>query len=509
VSRLVPLSGRRPRAAAAVLCAAVTAAVALPGLAGGTAAEASVVTPPGTWVAALNALRADYGSAPVVVDPALSTGAEQHSLYMAQNGLLEAAQKPSLPKASAAGAAAAPVSLLAGPGHGGETTPEDFVDLWSRGAFTILAMLQPEVDRVGYGQSMRGTDDYAALDVYTGKATGRLGGAWPRSYPSARREVTTTSYSAAESPSPLGRCGAAPAAGWGQPVVVSYGPGARPTGVSASLASGGAPVPVCVVAAESSADPDVAARLDDMNSVVLVPRGPLQAAGSYTGAVTSSRGAAPIRFSVSSTAGPAVPPSPRACPSGVPSAGFRDVDPRSAHAAAIDCAAWWKLAQGTGSGTYSPAQHVTRAQMAAFLSRLADAAGRLPVNAPNAFADDDGNPHEAAINAMAALGVVTGTGPGTYRPGQNVSRAHMASFLVRLHDVLADQPLPAAPHPYKDVAGSAHEPNIAKAWAAGLASGTTSSTYGPDDLVRRDQMATFLVRMADAQVRTGKIPSKA
>jgi hypothetical protein len=510
VNRAVPCSGRHRRAAAAVVCAALTVSVALPVLAGESPAEASVVAPPANWVSALNELRADYGSPPVRVDPGLSTGAEQHSLYMAQNGRLDAAQDASLPKASAAGAAAAPVSLLAGPGHGGEDTPEEFVDLWARGAFTLLAMLQPEVDRIGYGQSMRGTADYAALNVYTGKAADRLTGAWPRSYPSARRTVEATTYTAAETPSPVTGCGPVPAGGWGLPVVVSYGPGARPTGVSATLTAAGAAVPACVLAAETSSDKAAVARLDDMNSVVLVPREPLRAGARYAGTVRSSRGEAAIRFSVSDAAGPtASPAGPRACPTGVvPPAGFRDVDPGSPHAQPIDCAAWWKLAQGTGPGTYSPAQHVTRAQMATFLARLADAAGRLPVKPPDAFADDDGTPHEAAINALAALGVVSGTGPGTYRPGQHVSRAQMAAFLVRLNDALAGTPLPAGAHPFTDVAGSAHEAAIAKAWAAGLASGTTPTTYAPDGLVRRDQMATFLMRVAGAQVRSGTIRAK-
>jgi hypothetical protein len=57
---------------------------------------------------------------------------------------------------------------------------------------------------------------------------------------------------------------------------------------------------------------------------------------------------------------------------------------------------------------------------------------------PDAFTDDTGNPNEAAIDALAQAGVVQGTGGGLYDPSGSVSRGQMASFFVRLMQLLVD-----------------------------------------------------------------------
>jgi hypothetical protein len=53
---------------------------------------------------------------------------------------------------------------------------------------------------------------------------------------------------------------------------------------------------------------------------------------------------------------------------------------------------------------------------------------------PDAFGDDEGDVHEADIDALAAIGVVTGTGPGTYSPNAGLRRDQMASLLSRVLD---------------------------------------------------------------------------
>jgi len=48
-----------------------------------------------------------------------------------------------------------------------------------------------------------------------------------------------------------------------------------------------------------------------------------------------------------------------------------------------------------------------------------------------------------------------------------------------------------------------HEANIDKVAAAGLAAGTTDTTFSPTSPVLRGQMATFLARLLDRFVETG------
>jgi len=103
--------------------------------------------------------------------------------------------------------------------------------------------------------------------------------------------------------------------------------------------------------------------------------------------------------------------------------------------------------------------------------------------------------------------VVQGRGGTTFAPNATVTRAEMATFLVRAHDLVA-APLPAGPDRFVDDAGSVHEPNIDKVAAAGLAAGTSDTTFAPSSPVLRGQMATFLARLLDLFVETGVTPAR-
>jgi hypothetical protein len=75
--------------------------------------------------------------------------------------------------------------------------------------------------------------------------------------------------------------------------------------------------------------------------------------------------------------------------------------------------------------------------MASFLARALN----LAPSAIDAFVDDNGNIHEANINALAAAGITTGCSPATneYCPADSVRRDQMASLLAR---ALGLTPLP-------------------------------------------------------------------
>ena len=117
---------------------------------------------------------------------------------------------------------------------------------------------------------------------------------------------------------------------------------------------------------------------------------------------------------------------------------FADVDPD----------AWWvgyverlgDLGVSEGCKThplrYCPDKPVTRAQMATFLVRAFD----LPPAPSAGFADTAGNTHEANIDALAAVGVTMGckTDPLRYCPDQAVTRGQMATFLVRALDLTSE-----------------------------------------------------------------------
>ncbi len=193
-----------------------------------------------------------------------------------------------------------------------------------------------------------------------------------------------------------------------------------------------------------------------------------------------------------------------ACPPDTtPESPFLDLGD-SVHVPGITCAAWWGVASGRTATTFDPAGSVTRGQLASFVARALEASGLvLPTGAPSAFSDDDASVHEPRIDQLASLKVVQGRGDGTFAPDEVVSRDAMATFLVRAHDALSARPLPAASNRFTDDDASVHAANIDKIAAAGLAGGTSPTTYSPTAPVRRGQMATFLSRTIDLFIAEG------
>ena len=120
---------------------------------------------------------------------------------------------------------------------------------------------------------------------------------------------------------------------------------------------------------------------------------------------------------------------------------FTDVPPRSPHTRAINrLAAAGIVSGGPGdlpASAFGPHQRITRAQMATLLGRtVRHMRGRSLRAGGNVFADDNGSPHEGAINRLAAAGIVQGTSAGLYAPSAPVRRAAMASFLQRTMELL-------------------------------------------------------------------------
>ena len=202
------------------------------------------------------------------------------------------------------------------------------------------------------------------------------------------------------------------------------------------------------------------------------------------------------------------PPPPPPPPAGGPDDettpdGFTDVSEDSPHAQSIEKVAALGITSGTGAGTFSPSESVTRAQMATFLARTWEAAtGReCPSSGAASFGDvDSGSTHAAGIDCVSALGVAAGTTAAAFSPTAPVTRAQMATFLARAwaaagRECSAD----AAGAFFDDVpADSTHAAGIGCIAALGITRGTAAGTFSPSDTLTRAQMATFLARFHEA-----------
>jgi hypothetical protein len=118
---------------------------------------------------------------------------------------------------------------------------------------------------------------------------------------------------------------------------------------------------------------------------------------------------------------------------------FDDVSSSDPHVANINRLAAAGIVQGMGGSSFGPTALVTRAQMASFINRAQQfLTGAAFSTTSDFFIDDKGSVHEPNINAIASVGIAQGVGPDTYAPAASVTRAQMASFLVRWLAVEAD-----------------------------------------------------------------------
>lgn len=233
------------------------------------------------------------------------------------------------------------------------------------------------------------------------------------------------------------------------------------------------------------------------------PTGAYTVTASYLGDARHEPSTASMDVTVNVYVPPLVPVDPAetepACDPTAPPP-FDDVDPASAHAAAIACVHHWGLANGVGDRRFDPGGWLTRAQAATLVSRLLDRAGIAAEPAPDAFADDDGSVHEPSIDRLAALGIVSGVAPGAYDPGGRISRAQFAALIDGTWLVIAGAGLDAGPDAFDDDDGSIHEAMLDRLAAAGIATGVAPRRFAPDVDVRRDQAASFLARLLDRLV---------
>ena len=152
----------------------------------------------------------------------------------------------------------------------------------------------------------------------------------------------------------------------------------------------------------------------------------------------------------------------------------------------------WSFEQGLFAGctptTFCPTGSVPREIAAVVLVR----AFALPPTTQDFFTDDESSRYEWAINRLAAAGLAVGCGPGTFCPGERLTRAQTASVLVAALDLP-----PSDVDRFADDDGSSHESAINALAAAGLTNGCwrfDPTLFCPTELLERGELAAYLFR---------------
>lgn len=145
--------------------------------------------------------------------------------------------------------------------------------------------------------------------------------------------------------------------------------------------------------------------------------------------------------------------------------------------------------KGCEQGRFCPADPITRAQLASLLVRALD----LPATDVEHFDDASDSTHEDNINALAEAGITKGCTEDLFCPNTSISRAETASMLTRALDV-AD-----VDERFFDDTGGTHADAIDDLAAAGVGAGCQrpATAFCPQEPVQRQQAALFLARGLD------------
>ena len=114
--------------------------------------------------------------------------------------------------------------------------------------------------------------------------------------------------------------------------------------------------------------------------------------------------------------------------------------------------------------------------------------------APSTFSDRGQGEVAVAIDCVAHYRIALGVTETRYDRAGLVRRDQMASFLVRLIEVSNGAVSPTPSDHFPDDAGNIHEQNINRLFETGITVGAPDGTYRPADFVTRDQMASFIAR---------------
>ncbi|MDR3310495.1 MAG: S-layer homology domain-containing protein [Oscillospiraceae bacterium] len=183
---------------------------------------------------------------------------------------------------------------------------------------------------------------------------------------------------------------------------------------------------------------------------------------------------------------------------------FSDVKDHWAQSYIVSLAAEGLLS-GHGDGTFGPEGSLTRAEAATLLCRIS---GLEPASAPSAFADTAGHWANGYIAAAKSASLIDGYGGGVFKPDRAVSREEFAVMSERL--LALEDTVNLTDPPFSDVSKSGNpwsNDAILILAAQGVLSGYGDGSFQPKRGVTRGESAKIicLLRALPLRVNNGKV----
>ena len=168
---------------------------------------------------------------------------------------------------------------------------------------------------------------------------------------------------------------------------------------------------------------------------------------------------------------------------------FVDVSADAYYNQAVQWAQEKGITDGISSNLFGPKQPCTRSQIVTFLWRAAGSPE--PKGTAAGMADVIPDSYYAKAVAWAVEnGITTGTAEGTFSPDATCTRAQAVTFLARAQNAKA-----TGKTAFSDVPSDSYFADaVAWAQANGVTTGTSETTFSPDNDCTRAQIVTFLYR---------------
>jgi hypothetical protein len=150
---------------------------------------------------------------------------------------------------------------------------------------------------------------------------------------------------------------------------------------------------------------------------------------------------------------------------------------------------------GCGGGNYCPTGAMTRDEMALFLLRAKSGGSYAPPACTTPMFSDVpcSSSYAPWINELVRRGVTAGCGGGKYCPGNSVTRAQMAVFLLATLQGPGWSPPACTTPAFADMpCSSSFAPWVNELVKRGVTAGCGGGNYCPGSVVNRDQMSVFL-----------------